>query len=84
MRNIAPMVALLCILFTLIIFSYSKREESGSAGSNAASTYLLYTVRADGLCLYANVEKDGSYQKFADKTRVWTPSVKDSTVIFED
>ncbi len=85
MKTLAPQVGLICVLMILILLSFSKESEVGDKGlKNSASQYMLYTVRADGLCLYAKVEKDGSYQRFADKTRVWLPYVKDKSVMIED
>ncbi len=78
MKAVTALMVVLCVCVISTAFMQDNRSEREKIG---VSGFALYTVRADGLCLYVRVEKDGEYERIADKTRVWTPKVNDRSVM---
>ena len=78
MKAITALMGVLCVCVISTAFMQDNRSEREKID---VSGFALYTVRADGLCLYARVQKDGEYERIADNTRVWTPKVNDRSVM---
>jgi hypothetical protein len=78
MKGTTALTGILCLCVISTAFIQDNRSEREKID---VSGFALHTVRADGLCLYVRVAKDGSYERIADKTRVWTPKVNDRSVI---
>ena len=68
MNLVRPLVGLLTVLVVLACIIPTKEP---TEPMNAAS-FVIYTVRPDGLCLYVKKNKDGSLFTFEDKTRSFT------------